>query len=111
MNQNQEQQAAQAEAAQAQGAQEEAAATDAAAPQTFTEALQVAISRFSLSVGSLDTASIGVTITEDEVTEAQNALALAQSVRTAKVTAKDAARAAAVDSRDDLVAVLQAWTP
>ena len=119
--QNQEQQAAQAQAqaqdeagAGAKSQDAEAAQDEAPLPlptPTFAEQLQAAISQFSSDVSGLTSLDASVAQAVNDKAAAQVALTVAQGSEETKVTERAAGRSRSIDSRDNLVAVLQSWTP
>ena len=78
---------------------------------TFAGALQSAIQKFSTDVGSLATLDTGVDQSDEAVASAQSTLATAQGTQTTKVADREDGRVAARASRDQLITVLQSWSP
>ena len=78
---------------------------------TFAEQLMAAISQFSSDVKGLTSLDASVAQAVNDKAAAQVALTVAQGSEETKVTERAAGRSRSIDSRDNLVAVLQSWTP
>ena len=78
---------------------------------TFAVSLQWAITRFSESLDDLTVVGQSVVTAEAQVTVAQEQLNRAQATRHAAALSSTQLQQAAAASRDELVAVLQSWTP
>ena len=78
---------------------------------TFAQLLVIAVAAFSAQLGALNTARGGVTASEDSKVAAQTQLASALQTEKEATASEQLVRDAAIVARDNVVAVLQAWTP
>ena len=79
--------------------------------QTFTEAFQSVAAVFIQNVKTLKTSVVTVEKAKEEAKVAQDNFANAQKVVTDLVVLMEGFKTSAKSSRDDLVVVLQSWTP
>ena len=79
--------------------------------QTFAQALQGAVSEFTAQVGALNTAHGGVSAAADSVVAAEVQIASARSEERGAIATHAEASKAALTARDEVVEILQSWTP
>ena len=79
--------------------------------QTFAQALQDAISEFTAGVSSLNGAKGRVSEAEDGEAMAQTQLESARETRAYTVNTLAETSQVAMAARDNLVSILQSWTP
>ena len=78
---------------------------------TFAQSLQSAVSKFSTQLGALNTARGAVTAAADSKAAAQIQLTSAQEVEKEAGVSESTVEDSAVAARDEVVVILQAWTP
>ena len=78
---------------------------------SFAQALQSAVSAFTTKVGALSTARSGVKVAEDERVAAETQLALALAGEKGAANSVSDISQEAVSARDEVVSILQSWTP
>ena len=81
------------------------------AQPTFAEMLQGAISGFTNAVGELKASDMSVDNAEDSVNALQNQLTGAQATKRMAMENRVVVENRALDARDNLVGVLNSWTP
>ena len=78
---------------------------------TFNEALQAAVSGFTLAVVALGAGDVAVTNAREQVVSARAQLESAEADANVAATAHNALGGTAITKRDELIGVLQSWTP
>ena len=78
---------------------------------TFAQLLVVAVAAFSSQLGALNTARGGVTAAADSKVSAQTQLSSALQVEKEAVASEAQVSDLAIAARDEVVVILQAWTP
>ena len=78
---------------------------------TFAQLLVVAVAAFSTQLGALNTARGGVTAAAEGKVSAQTQLSSALQVEKEAVASEAQVSDLAIAARDEVVVILQAWTP
>ena len=78
---------------------------------TFAQSLVIAVAAFSTQLGALSTARGGVTTAAEGKVSAQTQLTSAQEVEKEAVASEAQVKDLAIAARDEVVVILQGWTP
>ena len=78
---------------------------------TFAQSLVIAVAAFSAQLGALSTARGGVTTAAEGKASAQTQLTSAQEVEKEAVASEAQVKDLALAARDEVVVILQGWTP
>ena len=78
---------------------------------TFTELLATAIAQFSTDVSALTSLDAGVSQSTVDRAAAEAAMVSAVASQGSKISERDSGQSIAIASRDELVSVLQSWSP
>ena len=78
---------------------------------TFAQSLQKAVAAFGTQLGALNTARGGVTAAGESKAATEAQLTSDQQVEKEAVASEAQISGMAVAARDDVVVILQAWTP